>query len=190
MSQSPVDDFSEAALVSYQQGWQALNRLLHEDRSFSGHERHSAYLNCGSGAFANVSAVTGLDFAEDGRAIGLVDWNFDGLIDMWITNRTAPRLRFLLNQTETSNRFIALYLEGNGTTTNRDAIGARVEALDFEQPLIKTKYAGEGFLSQSSGWMHIGLGRRDDPVRVEVKWPNGRPEVFEGLEPDAFYVLR
>ncbi|HUF61793.1 MAG TPA: tetratricopeptide repeat protein, partial [Verrucomicrobiales bacterium] len=47
-----------------------------------------------------------------------------------------------------------------------------------------------GFLSQSSGWMHIGLGRRDDPVRVEVKWPNGRPEVFEGLEPDAFYVLR
>ncbi len=190
MSQSPVDDFSEAALISYQQGWQALNRLLHEDRSFSGHERHCAYLNCGEGAFANVSAATGLDFAEDGRAIGTVDWNFDGLLDLWITNRTAPRVRFLLNQTETSNRFIALHLEGNGTTTNRDAIGARVAVEELERPLIRTKYAGEGFLSQSSGWMHFGLGRHNGAVQVEVKWPNGAPELFEGLEPNAFFILR
>lgn len=189
MSQSPVEDFSESAVLRYKQGWQALNRLLHEDRSFSGHERHCAYLNTGGGPFANVSAVTGLDFPEDGRGVGVVDWDFDGNLDLWITNRTAPRVRFMLNQSETTNHFIAFHLQGDGKKTNRDAIGARVE-VQLSRPLIKSKYGGENFLSQSSGWMHFGLGAQSEPVGVLVKWPNAAPERFDGLAVDGFYILR
>ena len=31
--------------------------------------------------FANVSAVSGIDFPEDGRALCLVDWDHDGDLD-------------------------------------------------------------------------------------------------------------
>ncbi len=191
MSQSPIEDFSEATVMRYRQGWQALNRLLHEDRSFSGHERHNAYLNCGgSGKFADVSTVTGLDFAEDGRAIGPVDWDFDGDLDLWMTNRTAPRVRFLANQIEAEGSFVSFQLEGNGKGTNRDAIGARVTVHLGTQPLIKSVHAGESFLSQSSQWMHFGLGPHDSPVDVTVDWPGGGEEHFKTLELNQFYVLR
>lgn len=190
MSQSPIDDFSEASVVRYRQGWQALNRLLHENRSFSGNERHCAYLNTGTGKFANISSVSGLDFAEDGRAISSVDWDFDGDLDLWITNRTAPRARLMLNQSTTTNGFIALHLEGNGTTTNRDAIGARVEVLGLTKPHIQTKYAGESFLSQSSSWLHFGLGAHTGTVDVIVRWPNASLERFSDVTSGSYYVLR
>ena len=190
MSQSPIDDFSEASVLLYRQGWQALNRLLHENRSFSGNERHCAYLNTGSGRFANISSVSGLDFAEDGRAISPVDWDFDGDLDLWITNRTAPRTRLMLNQSATKNSYIALNLEGNGTTTNRDAIGARVEVLGLTKPHIQTKYAGESFLSQSSSWLHFGLGTHTGTVDVLVRWPNASAERFSAIKPGGYYLLR
>lgn len=190
MSQSPIDDFSEASVLLYRQGWQALNRLLHENRSFSGNERHCAYLNTGSGRFANISSVSGLDFAEDGRAISPVDWDFDGDLDLWITNRTAPRTRLMLNQSATKNSYIALNLEGNGTTTNRDAIGARVEVLGLTKPHIQTKYAGESFLSQSSSWLHFGLGTHTGTVDVLVRWPNASAERFSAIKPGGYFLLR
>ncbi len=189
MSQSPVDNFTEQSVARYQQGWQALNRLLHENRSFSGNERHCAYLNGGQGRFANVSAVTGLDFAEDGRALGSVDWDCDGDLDLWITNRTAPRVRFMRNEVSTENSFLALHLIGDGKQVNRDAIGARVEIV-MEKPLIRTKRAGEGFLTQSSGWLHFGLGMHAEPVTVKVHWPNGPQEIFASVPVNQFHQLR
>ena len=103
MSQSPIDDFSPEAVYNYRLGWNALNRLLQQDRSFSGHERNCAFLNSGNGQFVDVSAASGLDFADDGRAVGLVDWDFDGDIDFWIANRSAPQLRFLRNDDQGEN---------------------------------------------------------------------------------------
>ena len=96
MSQSPVDDFSEPAIASYKQGWRALSRLLHEDRTFSGNERHCAFLNTGGkeASFADVSALTGFGFPDDGRGLATVDWDFDGDLDVWMTNRNSPRVRF------------------------------------------------------------------------------------------------
>ena len=58
----------------------------------------------------------------------LADWDFDGDLDLWITNRTAPRVRFLRNNLKSGSKSCsAIKLQGNGKSTNRDAIGARVE---------------------------------------------------------------
>ena len=192
MSQSPTDEHSSASVTRYRQGWKALNRLLHEDRSFSGHERHCAFLNDGSGQFAAVSSVTGLDFPEDGRAVAVCDWDFDGDLDLWITGRTAPRVRFLCNQYDGDHHFVTVKLHGNGRSTNRDAIGARVE-LYFDdggrQKLIKTVHAGDGFLSQSSLWIHFGLGAGGSIDRLIVSWPGGAREAFVGLRASGFYHI-
>lgn len=178
-------------MIRYRQGWQALNRLLHEDRSFSGNEKHNVFLNCGSARYADISAVSGLDFPEDGRAIAPVDWDFDGDLDLWITNRTAPRVRFMANQGSGDGSFLTLSLEGGGGRTNRDAIGARVSlTLADGTQLLRTKYAGESFLSKGSDWLHFGLGSQTDPVDITVRWPGGSEERFSKVTPNAFYVLR
>ena len=170
--------------------------MLREGRSYSGHERHCFFLNTGSGEsgqgrFADTSFASGLDFPDDGRSTALVDWDFDGDLDMWLFNRNAPRLRLMRNDQEESNHWVAFRLEGNGQTTNRDAIGARLELklAGFDHPLIQTLRAGEGFLSQSSKWLHFGVGPYGSIEQVTVRWPGGDAEVFSGLNIDTFYHL-
>ncbi len=195
MSQSPVDDFSEDAIAPYKQGWRALSRLLHEDRTFSGNERHCAFLNTGGKAagFADVSSLSGFGFPDDGRGLATVDWDFDGDLDVWITNRTAPRLRFLRNNTSSGRKFVAFKLRGNGKTSNRDAIGARLElTLEGATPAtrIRTLRCGEGFLSQSSNWIHFGIGRATAVSKLVVKWPGGPAESFTNLQAGEFHLIQ
>ncbi len=182
--------------MRYRQGWKALNRLLHEDRSFSGHERNCAFLNTrsedGSMRFADISAASGLDFDDDGRAVALADWDFDGDLDIWITNRTAPRIRLLRNNDASENHFLSIVLQGDGQGTNRDGVGARVEVvLDGENslPLVKTLSAGDGFLSQSSSWLHFGLGKAKKIRQLIVHWPGGQRTEYDDLEVDRRYVV-
>ena len=192
MSQSPVNDFSEGATLRYKQGWRALNRLLHEDRAFSGKERDCAFLNCGGStpSFATVSNVTGFDFADDGRGLATADWDFDGDLDVWMTCRTAPRVRFVKNNTP-AKPFVAFKLQGTGNI-NRDAIGARLELhlRGSKHPVrIRTLHGGEGFLSQSSNWLHFGLGDAAGIEKLVVRWPGGKPQEVTGLEAGKFYRI-
>ncbi|MEZ6117392.1 MAG: tetratricopeptide repeat protein [Pirellulaceae bacterium] len=173
-----------------------LNRLLHEDRSFSGHERNCAFLNLPSTAadqrFADISAVSGLDMADDGRAIAVCDWDFDGDLDLWITNRTAPRIRLMRNNSQRQNNFVAFKLQGDGQRTNRDAVGARIELVletSDGTRLVKSVSAGEGFLSQSSNWLHFGLGRAQRIQKIIVDWPNAERREYDGLQANQRYIV-
>ena len=137
--------------------------MLRSGHSFSGRERNCVFLNCRNEQFANVSAVTGLDFEDDGRALATTDWDHDGDLDVWLLNRTGPRLRFMKNQTIRHStpahaQFLSIGLQG--TKSNRDAIGARVEVVtdqSNDDRMVATLTAGDAFLSQSSKWLHFGL---------------------------------
>lgn len=178
--------------------------MLLRGRSWSGHERNCCFLNLGGShakedgpRFANISALSGVDFADDGRAVAIVDWDHDGDLDVWLGNRSAPRLRFMRNEAgREAGQFLALRLTGNGTTTNRDAIGARVELVlagDGATKRIKTVRAGDTYLSQSSKWLHFGLGPEEVTIeKVVVRWPKrgaNTIETFEGLQPNGRYLL-
>jgi tetratricopeptide (TPR) repeat protein len=169
---------------------QFVHGLIQQGKSFSGRERNCCFLNAGARRFANVSALSGLDFDDDGRAIGIVDWDFDGDLDAWFVNRSGPQVRYLRNDlpiAQEGRRFLALKLQG--TACNRDAIGARVEVHLRGQavPLLKTLRAGDGFLSQSSKWLHFGLGPSAEIDRVVVRWPGSKPQTLAGLVPDRWY---
>jgi tetratricopeptide (TPR) repeat protein len=96
------------------------------------------------------------------------------------------------NDAPRDNHFLALRLRGNGSTSNLDAIGARIEvhydAAD-ERPQIRTLRAGEGFLAQSSKWLHFGLGSTSKIDKVIVQWPGGDAETYDGLAVDSHYEL-
>ncbi|MCA9266484.1 MAG: ASPIC/UnbV domain-containing protein, partial [Planctomycetales bacterium] len=190
MSRSPTETSSSAEVLEYDKGWAALNRLIRSGRSFSGRERNCCFLNTGAQRFANVSAVTGLDFPDDGRGLCVTDWDHDGRLDFWATNRTGPRIRFLKNNYQTDNEFISFSLVG--TSSNRDAIGARVmlTLAGNDQPLIRSLYAGSGYLSQSTKWLHVGLGKGNAIDAVKVHWPGGAVEEFAIMPANGHYILQ
>jgi tetratricopeptide (TPR) repeat protein len=167
--------------------------MIKQGRSFSGFERNCCFLNMAGRRFATVSAISGLDFPDDGRCVATVDWDHDGDLDLWISNRNAPRLRLMRNDVGSARRYLALRLQGNGTSTNRDAIGARVEVVASPTAAgkhVTTLRAGEGFLSQSSKWVHLGLGEVANVDRVIVHWPGGDATQYTEIEVDGRYELR
>ena len=172
-------DVSEA----YRNAGIRLNQLANAGMSWSGNERNNVYLNMGSGDFANVSAVSGFDYPDDGRALAMVDWDHDGDLDVWTSNRTGPRVRFLRNDARTSHSYLAVKLQGN--SDNRDAIGARVKVLlndDTPRTLIRTLRAGEGFLGQSTKWLHFGLGNTNQVHKLVIRWPDGSSQAFDKVD--------
>ena len=190
------------AVFAYRKAWKALNTMLEEGKSYSGFERNCAFLNLGGDEpggppnFAEISGACGLDVLDDGRSIAVTDWDFDGKLDFWISNRTAPRLRLQHNQSQTGNHFVAVKLQGS--TCNRSAIGARVEitlkALQPNRPgqkAAKSVRAGEGFLAQSSTWVHFGIAAGHQIDAITVRWPGpaGSVERFTDIDANTYYTV-
>ena len=48
-----------------------------------------------------------------------------------------------------------------------------------DKPLVRTVRAGDGFLAQSSKWLHFGLGDCDRLARVLVRWPDGSQQELD-----------
>ena len=193
MSKSPLSiDATEGEKLKYKQGWRALNRLLHKDKSFSGRERNCAFINCEGKGFADNSAITGFDFPDDARAIVATDWDFDGDLDIWLSCRNAPRLRLLENRSQSKSHWLALELEGDGIKVNKDAIGAEVYVFTDKstKPIMRTVYAGDGFLSQSGTLIHLGLGNIKSLNKVSVIWPDGTSVDVKGINKSNAYTIK
>ncbi len=194
LSQSPSTVPKNAATVAqtrnYLNGWKALGSLLHSGRSLSGRERNCCFLNTGSLRFADASSAVGFDHDSDSRGLATVDWDGDGDLDFWITNRTSPRVRYLQNGIDAGHHFLSLKLRG--VTCNRDAIGARVELVRGQGEsgkLIQSVMAGEGFISQSSKWLHFGLGNDAEIDRLVIRWPDATSEEVRDLIADRRYEI-
>lgn len=54
---------------------------------------------------------------------------------------------------------------------------------------MKTLKAGEGFLAQSSKWLHFGLGDANEIETILVQWPGGAGQLLEGPALDTRYEL-
>ena len=165
--------------ADYEQGWTAVNELLRADETWSGYERNVFYANNGDGTFSDVSGVVGLDFAEDGRAFALADFDHDGRQELWLKNRNAPQLRLLKNVMEDLPPSIALQLRGS--KSNRDAIGATVTVETGVSRQTRTLQAGSGFISQHSKEIFFGLGAAKGNVSASIRWPSGLVQRLDGL---------
>ena len=191
--QIPEEGLKPTATPGYTRNFRELNDLVSQGKSFSGYERNSLFLNRGGERFVDVGALVGVDFDDDARAVAVVDWDRDGDLDIWVTNRTGPQVRLLRNNHPSAASSVAIRLVGNGTTTSRDAVGARLTLWPASEPQLKqirTVRAGDGFLAQSSAWSHFGLGQSTDPLQLSVAWPGGGIETFVEIEPGARHTIK
>lgn len=163
--------------------------LVRSGTSVFGKQRNRCYLSIGKLGFANFSGVSGVDFLDDARAVATTDWDHDGDVDVIMTSRNGPQLRILSNENNKQNGYLHFKLVG--TTSNRDAVGARVELFlaDRDAPLVKFVSAGSGNLSQSSKRLFFGLGDKTQIEKAVVTWPDGQQQSFENLIPNTRYIV-
>jgi len=190
--QIPEDGLKPTATPGYTRNFRDLNDLISQGKSFSGYERNALFLNRAGQGFAEAGALLRADFEDDARAVAMADWDRDGDLDVWITNRTAPQVRLLRNNYPSANSSVSIRLIGNGETTNCDAIGARLTLWRTSAPKLKqirTIHAGDGFLAQSSAWAHFGIGPSEGELALSVRWPGGETESFSDLKGGARYTI-
>ena len=186
MSSSPEN---QARSSEYERGWALLYRLIRLNGSLSGHERNVLYRNHGDGTFADLSAVAGLDFPEDGRAFVTFDFDRDGDVDILLNNRNSPQLRLLRNDLPTSHHSVAFRLEG--TKSNRDAVGARlVLETASGRRLTRSVRSGSGFRSQPSRTVHFGLGEEEEIRELSIFWPSGTVERHREIPAEHLVLLK
>jgi len=104
-----------------------------------------------------------------------------------ISNMNAhPSL--LVNQVRTPNHWIAL--KTVGTKSNRDGIGAKITIKLGKRTLVDEVRSGSSYDSSSDMRVHFGLGSASKIDSLEVRWPSGLIERFDGVPLDGIRTIR
>jgi len=135
----------------------------------------------------DVSAEGGPAFARTYPARGLAvgDYDNDGQLDVIIGNNgQAPLL--LRNRAGGGNHWVGLRLEG--TTGNRDAVGALLTWSAGGVKRSRLKTSGGSYLSSHDPREVLGLGRAASLDWIEVRWPkpSTRVERLERVPVDRY----
>jgi enediyne biosynthesis protein E4 len=146
------------------------------------------YWNEGNGKFKDVSKDSGPGCTEpeSSRGMAIGDLWSDGRISVVVNNiNSKPNL--LVNLAESRNHWLGIRTVG--TKSNRDGIGARVLVFSGARKYVQEVRSGSSYISSNDLRLHFGLGQARTVDRIEVHWPSGLAESFNGPAVDRFIRL-
>ncbi len=155
--------------------------------SLSGNERNRLFMRHNEN-FADISVLSGTDDLADARSHSLLDFDNDGWVDIALMSLNSPRFKIYRNEFSRlfpNNRSLGIRLvgghessnptESDSPLSNRDAIGARVLVnYDSGKTTLLQKQAGEGFGSQNSSTLRVGVPEGAKITSLEIHWPSGQ----------------
>jgi enediyne biosynthesis protein E4 len=140
-------------------------------------------------SFVDVSAQSGEPFQQRWSARGLAtgDIDNDGNMDAVVATNNG-RLYVLRNRGSKTNNWLTLKLIG--TTSNRDAIGARVRIVSAggQQQCGMVTMSGS-YASASDKRLHLGLGQDATVQSVEIRWPSGVVQKLSQVKANQFLTI-
>jgi hypothetical protein len=143
----------------------------------------------GRGRFGDATAAAGraLSTPRLGRGLAAGDLDNDGRVDALLVAHNEP-LTVLHNRTTQTGHWVTFRIEG--TTSNRDGVGAVVTVEAGGTRQVSARVGGGSYLSAGDPRVHFGLGPARRVGAVEVRWPSGRVDRYRDLPADAIYHVR
>jgi len=120
-----------------------------------------------------------------GMAVG--DYDNDGDLDIFVLNLDQPSV-LLRNDGGNNNNWLMIHLIG--TTSNRDALGAKVNVRAGALSLIEEKRSATGYLSQNDHRLHFGLGNREKADEIVITWPSGLTQRLTDVKANQVLTVR
>ena len=167
--------------------------------SVSGDNRQANLLfeNDGGGRFSDISDKSGV--LSTGKRIHrsaiFADYDDDGRVDIFVTvngqqvedgkgnNVFDPNQGkgiLFHNDTKNNNNWLKVRLEG--TKSNRDGLGSKVNIKSGAFTDEKALVSGEGYFSSSAKEIYFGLGETTSIDKLTVLWPSGHDDIFENIK--------
>ena len=152
--------------------------------SLNGNERNRYFANRAGSSFADISTLSGLDNPADSRGFAILDYDRDGWQDIALVNANQPLFNLYHNEMGTtgfSGGVIAIrFVGGNRAAAPSKAFVCRYcfrarVLLDLGNEKITREHrCGDGWSTQNSPTMMVGIGSHKNVVSLTVKWPSGR----------------
>jgi hypothetical protein len=205
----PFTGFGAAWLDFDNDGWldlltingavRIVETLKGQDDPFPFRQRPQLFRNLATGRFEDVTDRAGSVFRIPmvGRGAAFGDVDNDGDTDVLVANNNG-RAQLLINEMGNRNHWVGLRLVGNPAKRPldptpikyRDMLGARVGIVRTDGRTYWRRARSDGsYASANDPRTLIGLGKLGDPVRVLVKWPDGRDEEWDRVDIDRWTTL-
>ncbi|MBX2922823.1 MAG: CRTAC1 family protein [Chitinophagaceae bacterium] len=158
-----------------------------EGKSQSGYKEDKIWLNNSDAMFEDVSGKVCPPVTYDGRAVAMADlWN-RGVLDIIVANQNnIPTI--YKNTLAGNHHWVAFDLQG--TVSNADAVGARVQIEWEGKKQVQVVTGGMGFASQNQHRLHFGLGAGNQIDQVTIYWPSGRVDKIQTPTIDKLHIIK
>lgn len=167
--------------------------------SLNGNERNHYFENHAGRSFSDISALSGLDNVADSRGFAVLDYDRDGWQDVALVNANEPLFNLYHNDMQAaglSGGLIALRFVGGNTQATgskefgcRDGYGARVWVDLGETQLVREHRCGDGWSTQNSSTMIVGIGSHKSVAALNVTWPSGRTTTTQNIPEGTLLTL-
>jgi hypothetical protein len=146
------------------------------------------FRNLGDGRFEELidEAGSGVAAPHTSRGCAFGDFDNDGDVDILVMNMNEPP-SLLRNDVSSGGHWLKVLLVG--VTSNRSAIGARVQARYGGRTQAQEVTAQSSFYSANDRRLHFGLGAAAS-ADLTIRWPNGATEKISSVEADQLVVIR
>jgi len=148
------------------------------------------FRNNGQGHFEDAVSAVGAALVRPvvGRGAAYADIDNDGDLDVAIMENGGPAR---LYRNDAGRGRHALRVKLVGTTSNRDAVGARVDLTRADGTVAwATVKSVAGYLSQSELPLTFGLGTAASVQAIRVTWPDGTTLDLPGTKGDQTIVVK
>ena len=139
--------------------------------------------------FVDVSDAVGLRAmrSHSARGAAFADIDNDGDLDVLVMNKNEV-VTLLRNDGGNRNNWIVIRAEG--VKSNRSGIGARINVTAQGLRRIFDVRSSESYLSGNDMRVHIGMADLKQADQIEIRWPSGQIDRYEGIPVNAFYWAR
>ena len=152
-------------------------------------DRNQLFANDGSGRFDDLSpdnpALCGTPNVARGLACGDIDG--DGALDLLVTT-AGGRARLYRNIALGRGHW--LMVRALDPALRRDAYGASIRVKAGNSTWLRDVNPGSSYLCSNDPRTHFGLGTARRVTSIEVVWPNGDREQFDGCATDQAIEVR
>ena len=159
-------------------------------------DKNKLFLNHGD-SFQDVSESSGINDSTAQRGAALLDFNYDGKLDI-VSNelklgrsefaKMDQKIKLFKNESDSKNNWIGIKLIGD-QGINRSCVGCSVELMGNGKVQIREVDGGSGHSSQSTKTLYFGLGSSKYAEDITIQWIGGGEQCIKKLKRGKVYKI-